>query len=417
MIRFYLAIFISLRLTSTEAFSSFPVATPPRPLHQLLLKTNRVPASPASTLLHGSSGQRPDDAAPAPFLDLQLASRLALTQAIVGVTVYNDGWGETLLKTQVHLDSPNAWLLGVIGSLPICAVGAAIERSDSPLFQNINLSTNALVTRLFGTKAQPVFALAVSVILCGLTGVVEEVLFRGGIVPSTAQWAAAHGVAFTSGDGGAALSIRDGLPFGVVASSIFFSVGHLNFLSRAFVSRDTLVLFLLQLYTGLCFAGLYVATGDLTVPILAHFLYDLFTFYETHLTVTDQILYSEQPFQWALPKFSTTTTSSSSSSSSSSLLLSPTVLKWRLFRGKEFVVNVRRQFLLMDTDRDGVVSRSELRIGLYGLGLRLVDSDFSSADADGSGQIDFDEFLDFVATARTEAAETINNASLLGGVR
>ena len=55
------------------------------------------------------------------------------------------------------------------------------------------------------------------------------------------------------------------------ASSAFFSLGHLNFLSKRFLSRDTLVLFCLQLYTGLCFAGLYCATGELAVATMAEF--------------------------------------------------------------------------------------------------------------------------------------------------
>ena len=108
------------------------------------------------------------------------------------------------------------------------------------------------------------------------------------------------------------------------------------------------------------------------------------------------------------------------------------------------VEDVWRAFRLMDRDQNGSVSASELRIGLYALGLRLpndedapaelrnafalrgstekgsggssASSSSSTASPSSSGQLDFDAFLEFVATADTEAAETIK-ASLLGGVR
>ena len=52
---------------------------------------------------------------------------------------------------------------------------------------------------------------------------------------------------------------------GVASSTFLFAVGHLNFLGglAGFFSRDTLVLFLLQLATGGSIALLYVLTGHL----------------------------------------------------------------------------------------------------------------------------------------------------------
>ena len=54
----------------------------------------------------------------------------------------------------------------------------------------------------------------------------------------------------------------------------------------------------------------------------------------------------------------------------------------------------------MDTNMDGELSRKELRIALYSYGIYLSRVESKkvewAADADGSGTIDFDEYLDFI---------------------
>ena len=70
----------------------------------------------------------------------------------------------------------------------------------------------------------------------------------------------------------------------------------------------------------------------------------------------------------------------------------------------------------MDTNRDGTVSRAELRVALYSYGIKLSAPQSaavaSAADTDASGGIDFDEFLTFVGP-EGDAAEAIKR-SLLG---
>ena len=138
--------------------------------------------------------------------------------------------------------------------------------------------------------------------------------------------------------------------------------------------------------------------SQLTTAIVAHFLYDLYTLYATHLVVTDQIAYSRAPLP-PLPQQSLT------------------AMRWRMTRGKAFVDQARRAFLLMDANKDAQISQDELRVGLYSMGLKLDDeglrSTFSLADTDQSGDIDFDEFLEFVGRAESEASRAIKN-SLLG---
>ena len=110
----------------------------------------------------------------------------------------------------------------------------------------------------------------------------------------------------------------------------------------------------------------------------------------------------------------------------------------------EYVDEARRAFLMMDTNRDEAISQPELRAGLASLGLTLsgkqLKTSFVIADADSSGEIDFDvcdgiptgasccsllgvtfwcsnpvlqEFLEFVGGAETEASKAIKD-SLLG---
>lgn len=203
-----------------------------------------------------------------PYLDRDLSRQLVFNQLAVSYPIWSGGIGAQILNNQVHLDNPIVWLLGIIGALPILGVGRAIEKSPAPLFTTLNLSTNNIVERLFGEEKQPAFALVVSVFLALLTGVGEEILFRGQIFPALCNYGVEHGYATT---------LREAIPFGATTSTIAFAFGHLPFfggLANLF-SRDSLVLFALQLATGATFMACFLLSGDLTTPIVAHFLYDL----------------------------------------------------------------------------------------------------------------------------------------------
>ena len=97
--------------------------------------------------------------------------------------------------------------------------------------------------------------------------------------------------------------------------------------------------------------------------------------------------------------------------------LTASILTLSVLTVPSFVTQARRAFLLMDTNRDEEISRGELRMGLSAMGLRLEErkltAAFADADADGSGNVDFDEFLEFLGEAKSEDAQAIKR-SLLG---
>ena len=308
-----------------------------------------------------------------PFVNLALVGQQAVNQALVGSTIWTGGLSYQVLAQNAHFD-PSGLALGVLGPIPLLAFSQKVETSESPLVAGLNLSTNAVLLRMFGNTRQPEVALAVCAFLAGLTGLVEETLFRGQLLPILTEWSKANmGV-----DGGT------GLAYGVTFSTLIFAALHANPTSlfrRKEAIQDNLVLFAYQLVTGGIFASLYVATGNLAVPIVAHVLYDFVTFYKTHLDVTGQIQYAANEKLMPSTEYDVE-------------------MKWKAERGEQFVNDAREVFYLMDRNQDGVLSRKELRVALfsYDINLSKMDSETvaDTADVDGSGDIDFGEFLEFI---------------------
>ena len=300
-------------------------------------------------------------------LNLPLIGRNFANQALIGSTIWTGGIGYQLLQQNAHL-GPASVALGLVGLLPLLALSRTIEESESYLASGLNLSTNMAVLRLFGPTPQPIAAFVASAVLAGVTGLAEEVTFRGQLIPVLAN---------RVGDGDVMV--------GAVLSTLLFAVLHTNLLGFAKgvdATLDNATLLALQVVNGGIFAGLYLATGNLAVPIIAHALYDFYIFYKTHLVdVAGQLEYSAK--------------------SESTSTMSPEVeQKWIEERGEAFVQGVKKAFYLMDTNRDGVLSRKELRIALfaYGINLSKMESEqvTNVADLDDSGSIDLDEFIEFV---------------------
>jgi hypothetical protein len=182
---------------------------------------------------------------------------------------------------------------------------------------------------------------------------------------------------------------------GAALSTFVFAILHTN--PAAFFPTnnntesviDNLVLLMFQLINGAWFTVLYVASGtNLVIPIVAHTLYDTYTFYKTHMVdVAGQMDYAQQQLR-------------KSSMAGTSRTNSPIQQKWIQSKGADFVSQAKEAFYLMDTNRDGVVSVKELKIALYSYGIRLSPAQWKqvkgSADLDGSGDIDCDEFLEFM---------------------
>jgi membrane protease YdiL (CAAX protease family) len=322
-----------------------------------------------------------------PALNVGLISQSVGNQALLGSTIWMGGAGYQVLTQNANFET--GLLLGVAGVLPLLFLSQQVENSESPLVAGLNLSTNMAVLRLFGASPQPVLALLVSALLGGITGLAEEVLFRGQILPKLAEWSTAYfGV-----DHGT------GILFGAALSTLIFAVLHTNPLSLfqgGDAAADNFVLLCFQLVAGSIFATLYLTTGNLAVPIVAHALYDFYTFYKTHLDVAGQMEYAQQESIMPVGR-------------------NAVERKWKDQRGDTFVQSARESFYLMDTNRDGILSRKELRVALfsYGINLSKMDSEMLSkvADLDQSGSIDFAEFLEFVGPDGS-TSKAVRNALL-----
>lgn len=322
---------------------------------QMVTGTNNAPST-----TNGSSS-----------LNLGLVGQNVANQALIGINIWNGGVGYQLLTESAQF-GPSAVLLGVAGLAPMLAISRAIETSESYLFSGLNLSTNMAVLRLFGASPKPIQAFVVSAFMSALTGIVEETTFRGQAIPFLANQ-------FGSGN----------TLTGAFLASLLFAVLHTNpasFFKGGEASLDNLVLFALQFVNGSIFAVLYLSTGNLAVPIITHGLYDFYTFYKTHMVdVAGQMSYAGR--ESMMPSFSNRALEK----------------KWIQERGEDFVQGVKQSFYLMDTNRDGVLCRKELRVALFSYGINLSkfqsEQVYQKADADGTGDIDLDEFIEFVGPA------------------
>ena len=115
---------------------------------------------------------------PAPSVNAPLVLRNLANQALIGSTIWSGGSGYEVLVATAHLD-PLSVLLGVGGAIPLLALSRTIETLELPLVSGLNLSTNMAVMNLFGPRAKPLQAGALSLVLAAGTGIVEETVFRG----------------------------------------------------------------------------------------------------------------------------------------------------------------------------------------------------------------------------------------------
>lgn len=346
----------------------------PSPAFPFPTSTTQLFARPPST------SKQPNIKESTPAVNFGLVGQNLANQALIGATIWTGGPGYQVLVDKADF-GPLAIILGIVGVVPMLALSQAIEKSESYLVSGLNLSTNMAVLRLFGPTKKPVTAFALSALLASLTGVVEEVTFRGQLIPFFAN------------------RVADGdILTGAAISTFLFAFLHTNPLSffkggDAFL--DNAVLLSLQLVNGAAFAILYLATGNLAVSILAHALYDFYTFYKTHMVdVAGQMEYARDKRD--MPTFADPKLEQ----------------RWINERGADFVNGVKQTFYLMDTNRDGVLSRKELRVALYSYGIILTPAQSAKvtqmADVDQSGSIDLDEFLEFVGPTGS-AGKAIRN--------
>jgi len=332
-----------------------------------------------------SMGQADEEIVP-PSINIPLILQNIANQALIGYTIWTGGVGYQVLSQQAHFDTA-ALALGIIGVIPLITLSRFIETSESPFVSGLNLSTNMAVLRMFGSTPKPVSAFLVSICVSFLTGIVEETIFRGQALPAFAN-------AYGNGD----------IFVGAFLSTLLFAVLHTNpanFFKRGEAFVDNFVLLNLQIVNGGTFAALYLITGNLAVSIITHALYDFYIFYKTHLVdVAGQMAYAEE--QSLMPICSTKAVEN----------------KWIMERGEDWLIELKESFYLADTNRDGGLSRKELRIALYSYGINLskVESQIVKqvADIDVSGSIDFDEYLEYIGPTGSRS-KAIRN-TLLGPI-
>ena len=289
-----------------------------------------------------------------PVVNSAMVRSIIINQIVVGYSIWlTNGDGRALLSATQF--DPTSLVVGAAGGLAVIAVGRFIEKSPNPLFAELNLSTNMLVLRLFGPRPQPIVAGAVSLGIATLVALTEETVFRGVVTSRLAENLGA-------------------LP-GAGIAILLFALGHINPLA---LGKETLLLFALQVFTGTSFTLLAFATGGLAAPIVAHCLYDWYTFYESHLAVTGQMEYSVEE------------------------------------GGRDDAL--KREFRFIDTNRDGKISPDELRIALFSFGIKTDDATaqatFAAADTDASGDVSFEEFARFVKNGDGDASKAFKRGLL-----
>ncbi|KAG7354565.1 CAAX protease self-immunity-domain containing protein [Nitzschia inconspicua] len=335
--------------------------------------------SPTKLQMKSSKSSGGSSSPPTAGFNVGLIAQNLLSQALLGSTIWFQGPQYQVLTSKAEF-GPIGIGLGVVGLIPLLFISRQLETSDSYLVSGLNLSTNMAVLRLFGSKPQPVLAGISSLAMSALTGVVEETTFRGQLLPFFAN---------NVGNGDEMV--------GLVLSSLLFAFLHTNpqaFLKGGEAFLDNFVLFCLQFVNGSIFAFLYLSTGNLAVPIIAHALYDFYTFYKTHLVdVAGQMQYASE--EAMMPNIKNKALER----------------KWIAERGEDFVNGVKQSFFLMDTNRDGVLSPRELRIALFSYGINLskaqTEKVAAAADMDEDNTIDLDEFLAFVGPTKGSTAKAV----------
>ncbi len=189
-----------------------------------------------------------DNFSPSRFFPLQAA----LFEASLALLAFILGWllNQSLLKN-LHWNFP-AVRWGVVAVLPLLALLLACEHASWRPLRQVRRVLDELVAPMFSKcRWSELAAIAL------LAGVGEEMLFRGVLQAATANW---------TGDflphSPTAAAIGDWLA--IVAVAIVF--GLLHAVSAGYAVLATLM--------GIYLGWLFLATGNLAVPIVTHGVYD-----------------------------------------------------------------------------------------------------------------------------------------------
>lgn len=147
---------------------------------------------------------------------------------------------------------------GLYYTLPLCVfvlVTSALERFVPPL-KRVAEATESTILALLGSKRRLLISIVFAASLGTVAGLGEELLFRGCIQQGLGMYVPNLAA--------------------VIITSVAFALGH------AVTPLYALISFIASMYFG----WVYLATGDLLIPIISHSLYDMLAVIATHWFVT-----------------------------------------------------------------------------------------------------------------------------------
>lgn len=261
-------------------------------------------SSTAKKTVAPSSGQGSHHLVTVRSLATSQAIILTLTTLITMAALFFNGHGFNI--NSVHWNGSNdffsLWDLrltptrlveGVAAAMPMIYFGSMLEHSDRRDASHVNFSTINMVMTLFGRRqhTHPITeeanghhpdlhpetsmfqVMVLSLCLAVLTGMTEEILFRG-VIPSL--------IVFQT----------QAVMAGLFGQAFLFGIGHL---SPQATSEENKIVSGFQVANGIWHGVVYLAAGGDVLPcIIAHTLYDMHVFVETWKRTNDQMDYTEE---------------------------------------------------------------------------------------------------------------------------
>ncbi|CAM9203915.1 unnamed protein product [Ectocarpus sp. 13 AM-2016] len=188
-----------------------------------------------------------------------LAAVAATQLAFVGLFVWVASAAMREQVVSACMVSPAASALGVAGMVPLLGYGLLLDRwTEWEWVRKIDEATSEVALQLFGSRRQLGKVTGVVIPLSMLVGLCEECAFRG-FLPLI-------------------LAAKTGLPMAAIVALSATIFGCLH--------AATVAYFLTATLSGMFFHGLFLSTGNIFVPIVAHAAYDAIALVRYHVKVT-----------------------------------------------------------------------------------------------------------------------------------